>query len=51
MRSRFNDVQRFERPTFHLGEADGVPLWEWTDDFVMARPIWVDIVEDFVPIP
>ena len=24
---------------------------QWTDDFVNEDPGWVDIVEDFVPIP
>ena len=33
------------------GRADGVPLNEWTDDFLVPRPSWVDIVEDFVPLP
>ena len=36
---------------FYTFEADGVPLNEWTDDFVSPRPFWVDIVEDFVPLP
>jgi hypothetical protein len=36
---------------FYTAEADGVPLYEWTDDFVNDDPGWVDIVEDFVPAP
>jgi hypothetical protein len=36
---------------FYTFDADGVPLNEWTDDFVSPRPFWVDIVEDFVPLP
>ena len=36
---------------FFVGEANGVPVYEWTDDFVVPRPTWIDIVEDFVPIP
>jgi len=36
---------------FYLGEIDGVPLNEWTDDFVIPRPFWVDLVEDFIPLP
>ncbi len=36
---------------FYVGEANGVPLYEWTDDFIVPRPSWVDIVEDFVPAP
>jgi len=34
-----------------LGGADGTPLHEWADDFLVPRPFWIDIVEDFVPIP
>jgi hypothetical protein len=40
-----------QSPRFYTFEADGVPLNEWTDDFVKKRPFWVDIVEDFVPLP
>jgi hypothetical protein len=43
---------RFDR--FYTATANGVPLYEWTDDFVHSvrgRPGWVDIVEDFVPAP
>jgi hypothetical protein len=36
---------------FYTGEANGVPLHEWTEDFVNSGPGWVDIVEDFVPAP
>jgi hypothetical protein len=36
---------------FYTGTANGVPLYEWTDDFVNDDPGWVDIVEDFVPVP
>lgn len=38
-------------PLFYVGEANGVPLYQWTDDFVHNRPQWIDIVEDFVPLP
>jgi hypothetical protein len=39
-------------PSFYLGEANGVPLHEWTGDFLVpVRPFWVDLVEDFVPAP
>ncbi len=38
-------------PLFYVGTANGVPLHEWTDDFVHNRPGWIDIVEDFVPVP
>jgi hypothetical protein len=43
---------RFDR--FYTATANGVPLYEWTDDFVHSvpgLPGWVDIVEDFVPAP
>ncbi len=35
---------------FYTQDADGVLLNEWTDDFLVPRPFWVDIVEDG-PIP
>jgi len=40
-----------QSPRFYSQDADGVPLNEWTDDFIRKRPFWVDIVEDFVPLP
>ncbi len=40
-----------QRPTFYLGTANGVPLDEWTGDFLVPRPFWQEIVEDFVPLP
>ena len=36
---------------FYLGEINGVPLNEWTDDFVIPRPFWIDLIEDFIPLP
>jgi hypothetical protein len=36
---------------FYTAEADGVPLHQWTEDFVNSDPGWIDIVEDFVPAP
>lgn len=36
---------------FYMGEADGVPLDIWTGDFIVPRPFWIDIVEEFVPLP
>jgi hypothetical protein len=36
---------------FYIFEANGVPLYQWVDDFVQDNSAWVDIVEDFVPIP
>jgi hypothetical protein len=38
-------------PRFYSQDANGVPLNEWTDDFLVPRPFWVDIVEDFIPLP
>jgi len=38
-------------PLFYLGTADGVPLYQWTADFVRNRAGWINIVEDFVPVP
>jgi hypothetical protein len=40
-----------QSPLFYSQVADGVPLNEWTEDFFRAKPFWVDIVEDFVPVP
>jgi hypothetical protein len=40
-----------QTPLFYSQDADGVPLNEWTEDFLVPTPFWVDIVEDFVPIP
>ncbi len=51
IRSGDDEHTALQRDTFYLGEANGVPLYQWTDDFINPRPFWVDIVEDFVPIP
>jgi len=51
IRSGDGEHTALQRPTFYVGEADGVPLYQWTDDFLVPRPFWIDIVEDFVPIP
>lgn len=40
-----------QSPLFYEQDADGVPLNEWTGDFLIPRPFWADIVEDFVPLP
>ena len=37
-----------QTPLFYIQDANGVPLNEWTDDFLVPRPFWVDIVEDAV---
>ena len=51
IRSGDDEHTALQRPTFYLGEADGVPLDVWTGDFLVPRPFWIDIVEDFVPVP
>ena len=38
-----------QTPLFYSQDANGVLLNEWTDDFLVPRPFWVDIVEDPVP--
>jgi hypothetical protein len=38
-------------PLLYLSDANGVPLHEWTDDFIRDKKGWVNIVEDFVPAP
>jgi hypothetical protein len=40
-----------QTPLFYSQEVDGVRLNEWTHDFLVPRPFWVDIVEDFIPLP
>jgi hypothetical protein len=40
-----------QTPLFYSQEVDGVRLNEWTQDFLVPRPFWVDIVEDFIPLP
>ncbi len=34
-----------QTPLFNIQEADGVPLHEWTDDFLKKSANWIDIVE------
>ena len=38
-----------QAPQFY-DEANGIPLFEWLDDFLVPRPSWVDNVED-LPVP
>ena len=38
-----------QTPLFYTQDANGVLLNEWTGDFLVPRPFWVDIVEDPVP--
>jgi hypothetical protein len=40
-----------QSPLFYSQDANGVPLNEWTRDFLVPTPSWVDIVEDLVPFP
>jgi len=40
-----------QTPLFYLQDANGVALNDWTDDFLVPRPFWTDIVEDLVPLP
>ena len=46
-----NSHTSLQTQLFYRGDANGVVLHEWTDDFLVPRPFRVDIVEDFVPIP
>jgi hypothetical protein len=36
-------------PLFYTQTADGTVLSEWTSDFLVPTPFWVDIVEDALP--
>jgi hypothetical protein len=38
-----------QSPLFYSQDANGVLLNEWTADFVVPTPFWVDIVEDALP--
>jgi len=40
-----------QTPLFYSQEIDGVPLNEWTNDFLVPTPFWTDVVEDFMPLP
>lgn len=40
-----------QSPLFYSQESNGVLLNEWTADFLVPRPSWVDTVEDFVFVP
>ena len=40
-----------QTPLFYSQDANGVLLNEWTEDFLVPRPFWEDIVEDPVPFP
>lgn len=34
---------------FYTQDADGVLLNEWTRDFLVPTPFWIDIVEAAIP--
>ncbi len=62
IRSGDDSHTALQTPLFYVGTANGVPLHEWVEDFLVPRnrvnddgddgePVWVDIVEDFVPLP
>ena len=34
---------------FYTQDANGVLLNEWTEDFLVPRPFWIDIVEAAIP--
>jgi len=38
-----------QSPLFYSQDANGVLLNEWTRDFLVPTPFWIDIVEDAVP--
>jgi hypothetical protein len=38
-----------QTPLFYTQDAYGVFLNDWTMDFLVPTPFWVDIVEDAVP--
>lgn len=41
-----------QTPLFYSQEVYGVPLNEWTGHFISPRkPFWVDLVEEFAPLP
>jgi hypothetical protein len=61
IRSGDDSHTALQNPLFYVGTANGVPLHEWVKDFLVPRnpdnddeddeSVWVDIVEDFVPLP
>ena len=36
---------------FYTSSIDGVALHQWTKDFANQKPGWVDLIEDFIPVP
>jgi len=53
IRSGDDSHTAFGSPIYYLGEIDGVRLHEFAEDFVQRRPgpNWIDLVEDFIPLP
>jgi hypothetical protein len=51
MRSGDTAHTAIQTPLLYAGEANGVPLFQWVDEFPVPRPTWIDLVEDFVPGP
>ena len=53
IRSGSAEHTSLQTPSFYLGDANGLPLYKWTDRFV-NKPLsfgWIDVVEDLVPLP
>jgi hypothetical protein len=46
-----NSHTALQSPLFYSQEVDGVLLNEWTEDFLVPTPFWVDLVQDFIPAP
>jgi hypothetical protein len=46
-----NSHTALQSPLFYTQEVDGVLLNEWTEDFLVPTPFWVDLVQDFIPAP
>jgi len=46
-----NSHTALQSPLFYTQEVDGVVLNEWTGDFLVPTPFWVDLVQDFIPAP
>ena len=51
IRSGDNSHTALATSRLYLSDANGVPLHEWTDDFIRDKKTWINIVEDFVPAP
>jgi hypothetical protein len=51
IRSGDDSNTALQSPLFYSGTANGVPLHDWTRDFLVGKPSWVDLVEDFTPLP